>query len=192
MNREFFCTILFVLAFSTISPASGKNQALSMDYYYSPVVMQATRILSPALISPFAPTVSLIDAEAFIAPSKSSESVTTIADPLVKVMFFLYSNIYGRVKGDSCLFYPTCSHFSRLAVRDHGLVNGIWMTGGRLIRAHLNFDHYYPIMEAPEGVRWFNPPAHECFKFYRNEVRKLTPVFHLKTPEQDTNHHENH
>lgn len=87
----------------------------------------------------------------------------------------MYSRFYGRVKGDSCLFYPTCSHYSQLAIRDYGLISGLWMTGGRLIRAHFNFDHFYPVVEAPEGVRWFDPPVHERFEHYPPDPKCKDP-----------------
>lgn len=91
-------------------------------------------------------------------------------DPLIETLFFVYGNIYGRTKGDSCLFYPTCSHFGQSVIREHGLIGGLWMTGGRLIRAHFNFDRFYPVVNAPEGVRWFDPPAHESFDTYRKPM----------------------
>ncbi|MBN1297855.1 membrane protein insertion efficiency factor YidD [bacterium] len=81
-------------------------------------------------------------------------------------MFFLYGSLYGRTKGDSCLFYPSCSHFSRFAIKKYGVITGLSMTAGRLIRAHTNFDGFYPEVVVNEGKRFLDLPQHQHFEYY--------------------------
>lgn len=36
----------------------------------------------------------------------------------------------------ACRFAPTCSEFARLALLEHGLARGLWLSIGRLARCH--------------------------------------------------------
>ena len=38
--------------------------------------------------------------------------------------------------GSQCRFYPTCSHYARQAIEDHGALRGAWLTLRRLARCH--------------------------------------------------------
>lgn len=145
-----------------------------MVFNYNPEVNlhQVNKVTSRDSISPFKKTISLTDAQASITHSDPMApnvlNSPGMAEPLIDLMFFLYGNLYGRVKGDSCLFYPTCSHYSRLCFRDYNLFAGLWMTCGRLIRAHVNSDGFYPVVAVSEGIRYLDLPQHERLKFYRS------------------------
>ncbi|MCD4653033.1 membrane protein insertion efficiency factor YidD [bacterium] len=144
-----------------------------MMFEFSPEVKlhQTDTTSSRDSLNPFEKSVTMTEAEAAIMiPYYSSfESLNSpgIAEPFIDLLFFLYGNIYGNVKGDSCLFYPTCSHYSRLCIRDYSFLSGLWMTCGRLVRAHVNFDGFYPTVKASEGIRYLDLPQHERFEYYR-------------------------
>jgi uncharacterized protein len=36
----------------------------------------------------------------------------------------------------TCRFYPTCSHYALVAVKDHGTLRGAWLSIARLARCH--------------------------------------------------------
>jgi len=171
MISECFFAILLLTTFDTtiiIGRHTPKNQVLKMDIFFEPVVFksQLPSVRDGFSVDPYKKKYRLREVDSIEDPNTILQATPSIAEPLLDSLFFFYGNFYGRVKGDSCLFYPTCSHFSRLAIRDYGLLSGLWMTGGRLIRAHLNFDQFYPIVDAPEGTRWLDLPEHERFELY--------------------------
>jgi len=142
MRRGRLIIIIFLTLYSPsiIGKSRQENQPLKMVYEYTPEI-------------DFRIDDQIQDFEPFITP-------------LIDQLFFLYSNLYGRVKGDSCLFYPTCSQYSRLCIKEYGFVSGLWMTGGRLIRAHVNFNNFYEKKTMPEGVRFVDLPEQERFEYY--------------------------
>lgn len=46
----------------------------------------------------------------------------------------LYRNIRPAFIGNRCVFEPSCSRYSELAIRQNGLLIGIWLTVKRLYR----------------------------------------------------------
>jgi len=44
-----------------------------------------------------------------------------------------YQNFISSIDGDKCGMYPTCSGYSARAIRKHGAVIGLAMTGDRLL-----------------------------------------------------------
>ena len=153
-----------------ICKAYFENQVAGIDFEYVPDMSSRTVVqssFSPG-IHPFLQTCSKMDVDTYIATSVSNDRFRNsgIADPLIELLFLAYGNIYGRTKGDSCLFYPTCSHFSTLAIEQYGFLTGISMTAGRLIRSHTNFSGFYPEITVEEGKRYLDLPQHEHFKYY--------------------------
>jgi putative membrane protein insertion efficiency factor len=63
---------------------------------------------------------------------------------------FLISPLYG----DVCRYYPSCSHYSLIAVGQRGLVMGTWLTARRLVRCH---------PWAAGGIDDVPPPRHQHF-----------------------------
>ena len=45
-----------------------------------------------------------------------------------------YKQWISPVMPPSCRFVPTCSEYARLAVIKHGVLVGLWRSGGRLLR----------------------------------------------------------
>ena len=78
-------------------------------------------------------------------------------DPLMlmrsfmKVLIRLYRYAVSPFLGDSCRFYPSCSHYAEEAVEQHGVIRGSWLTIKRLSRCH-------PLHEG--GIDLVPPPPH--------------------------------
>jgi len=43
---------------------------------------------------------------------------------------------HGLVKRPTCVFYPTCSEYSKLAITKYGGVKGLYLTIKRILRCH--------------------------------------------------------
>jgi putative component of membrane protein insertase Oxa1/YidC/SpoIIIJ protein YidD len=67
--------------------------------------------------------------------------------------FTAYRGTLSRARGPACNFEPSCSHFSQEAIREHGLLKGLVMTGDRLERCNqcLNPAQYPRGRGGPEG-----------------------------------------
>ena len=75
-------------------------------------------------------------------------SFRTETNPL-KIPFLMllrfYQAVFSRQEGDNCQFRPSCSHFSALAIKKAGLLEGVLMTGDRLMRCHPFTSGTYPV-----------------------------------------------
>ena len=54
-----------------------------------------------------------------------------------QVFFRIYHNIVSSQDGSVCHFKPTCSSYTRQAIKKYGFLKGILIAGERLIRDHL-------------------------------------------------------
>jgi len=58
------------------------------------------------------------------------------------VKFFLinlisfYQKTSGFFKKPSCVFYPTCSEYGKVAIEKYGIFKGTWMLFRRILRCH--------------------------------------------------------
>lgn len=57
-----------------------------------------------------------------------------IAERIAESIVALYRAVAPEHVHDTCRFEPTCSEYFRLSVRKYGLVEGLYKTGGRLLR----------------------------------------------------------
>ena len=53
---------------------------------------------------------------------------------LVLWLLAAYKRWVSPLLPPSCRFVPTCSEYARLAVIKHGVLLGLWRSGGRLLR----------------------------------------------------------
>jgi len=58
-----------------------------------------------------------------------------LTDALVAVIR-AYQRYLSPLKGATCRFYPSCSHYSIQSLRKHGLLKGLWLTLVRLLKCH--------------------------------------------------------
>lgn len=58
----------------------------------------------------------------------------------------LYQKLVSPALPPSCRFAPSCSEYARQAVEKHGVLRGLWLGLGRLLRCH-PFSHggYDPV-----------------------------------------------
>lgn len=47
-----------------------------------------------------------------------------------------YQMTLGVWLGGQCRFYPSCSNYAIEAIREHGLLMGLWYSGRRIGRCH--------------------------------------------------------
>ena len=48
----------------------------------------------------------------------------------------LYQHTLSYIIGNQCRFYPTCSHYTQVAIQKHGLAKGVRLGAGRILRCH--------------------------------------------------------
>lgn len=47
-----------------------------------------------------------------------------------------YQNWLSPMLGPSCRFHPSCSQYAIEAIKLHGIVNGCWLSGKRILKCH--------------------------------------------------------
>lgn len=55
---------------------------------------------------------------------------------LLAAVFRLWQLSVSVVLPPSCRFTPSCSQYGIEALRRHGLLRGLWLTAGRILRCH--------------------------------------------------------
>lgn len=71
-----------------------------------------------------------------LTESEPSVNRTPLAAyPLIWIIY-LYRITLSPFIGQSCRFYPTCSHYAEDALRKYGAVKGSWMALKRIGRCH--------------------------------------------------------
>ena len=62
-----------------------------------------------------------------------------------------YSNYISILKLPSCRFYPTCSHYTKEAILEYGLLKGGYMGLRRILKCHpFNNGGYDPVLKRGE------------------------------------------
>ncbi len=54
-----------------------------------------------------------------------------ILSPFKKIL-----NHIGPLVDNACVFYPTCSEYTKQAVKKYGVIKGLWLGGRRILRCH--------------------------------------------------------
>ncbi|MDP2788709.1 MAG: membrane protein insertion efficiency factor YidD [bacterium] len=58
----------------------------------------------------------------------------------MKIYFIKLINFYQKkisiFKKRSCVFYPTCSEYTKEAINKYGILKGIYLGGLRILRCH--------------------------------------------------------
>ncbi len=55
---------------------------------------------------------------------------------VLKKMILGYQYVISPYVGICCRFEPTCSHYTKQAIDKHGLVKGLFLGIGRLLKCH--------------------------------------------------------
>ena len=62
--------------------------------------------------------------------------VTGLPTQVLLVILRLYKQLFSPFFTGSCRFVPSCSSYAEEALLRYGLVWGVWLTVGRLMRCH--------------------------------------------------------
>jgi hypothetical protein len=63
----------------------------------------------------------------------------------IKLINF-YQKILSPLKRPSCVFYPTCSEYTKQAIEKYGAFKGLYLGFKRIIRCHpWQKEHIYPL-----------------------------------------------
>ncbi len=52
------------------------------------------------------------------------------------VVLRAYRAVISPLYGNVCRYYPSCSHYSLLAIQEHGVLKGVWLGTMRIARCH--------------------------------------------------------
>jgi hypothetical protein len=55
---------------------------------------------------------------------------------LVIFLIKIYQKTLGVIKGNTCIFYPTCSEYSKEAIKKYGIIKGFVMSIKRISKCH--------------------------------------------------------
>ena len=69
--------------------------------------------------------------------------LVTIIDSYQKTLSRVFVSLFGH----ACRYSPTCSDYSKEAIKKHGVIWGIWLGLKRLLRCHpfSKHDHFDPV-----------------------------------------------
>ncbi|MGO9059663.1 MAG: membrane protein insertion efficiency factor YidD [Candidatus Binataceae bacterium] len=70
---------------------------------------------------------------------------------LLDLYRILMSPILSAHSGSACRFDPTCSHYAKIALLQHGIWRGSYLAIGRLVRCHPWGSHGYDPVPPLEG-----------------------------------------
>jgi len=75
-------------------------------------------------------------------------SILNIPTFLILVLIRIYQHTFSKMlPGNTCRFYPTCSHYGYQAVYNYGALKGTWMAVRRILRCNpFNPGGYDPIL----------------------------------------------
>ena len=73
-----------------------------------------------------------------------------------------FQEFISPVDGDRCTMYPTCSAYSKEAIKKYGTVKGFIMTSGRLLH-EADESSYAPIINIHGKLRYYDPVENNDF-----------------------------
>ena len=73
-----------------------------------------------------------------------------------------FQNFISPVDGDRCSMYPTCSAYSREAIKKYGAIKGFVMTADRLIHEGDEW-RFAPLIRKGRSLSYYDPPENNDF-----------------------------
>jgi len=55
---------------------------------------------------------------------------------IIILLIGFYQKHISPLKPATCRFYPTCSEYAAQALKKYGLLKGLWLSVGRMLRCH--------------------------------------------------------
>jgi putative membrane protein insertion efficiency factor len=77
-----------------------------------------------------------------------------------------FQNFISPVDGDRCSMYPTCSAYSREAIRKYGAIKGFVMTADRLIH-EMDEARFASLIRKENSLRFYDPPENNDFWHFK-------------------------
>jgi putative membrane protein insertion efficiency factor len=84
--------------------------------------------------------------------------LSTLFDLSVK----FFQNFISPVDGDRCAMYPTCSAYSRQAIKKYGAIKGFVMTADRVIHEG-DEQRFAPLIRKGGSLSYYDPPENNDF-----------------------------
>ncbi|MBI5748701.1 MAG: membrane protein insertion efficiency factor YidD [Nitrospinae bacterium] len=88
----------------------------------------------------------------------SYNPLSTFLDLSVK----FFQNFISPVDGDRCSMSPTCSAYSREAIKKYGAIKGFVMTADRLIH-EIDEQRFAAFIRKGNSLRFYDPPENNDF-----------------------------
>jgi putative membrane protein insertion efficiency factor len=68
---------------------------------------------------------------------------------IIILLIGFYQKYISPLKPATCRFYPTCSEYAAQALKKYGLLKGLWLSVGRMLRCHpFNPGGYDPLPDS--------------------------------------------
>lgn len=64
------------------------------------------------------------------------EQISKFMRKMICFLLICYQNMLSPFLKPSCRFYPSCSQYALTAVKEHGVLKGLWLACYRLLRCH--------------------------------------------------------
>lgn len=71
-----------------------------------------------------------------VAPVPAERAANSSVTPVLLSAITFFQKNLSPLDGQRCIFQPTCSHYARLAVGKYGVLEGLALSGDRLIRCN--------------------------------------------------------
>ena len=55
---------------------------------------------------------------------------------IILLPILIYQYAISPLMPQSCRFYPTCSEYSKIAIKEHGVIRGLFLSIKRILRCH--------------------------------------------------------
>ncbi len=88
----------------------------------------------------------------------TSANTTTAAARLLFLLIRIYRGGVSPYLPSLCRFQPSCSAYAEEAVRSHGALRGVWLSGARLLRCHPFGASGHDPVPPVDGAAWADVP----------------------------------
>jgi len=62
--------------------------------------------------------------------------ISKVVKSILLFLLFLYQKLISPFTPAACRFHPTCSQYSKEALKAHGVIKGLYLTVWRILRCH--------------------------------------------------------
>ena len=87
-----------------------------------------------------------------------------LKQPII-LLIKIYRYALSPMLGQHCRFYPSCSSYALLAIEQHGVMRGLWLSTRRILRCHPFHEGGYdpvPGMDNEHAHNHGHDESHQC------------------------------